>query len=213
MTFRVLGPHERGRFAPEAWGHLLALDRLGRAECGRVRAHHRTSTHADRRTHRARRSALPHGGRGIRTSAATAIKPDGSLSTEMATRKRAPGVKSTSRAAAKTALGEARGQEQGARRRPARGEASRPSSTTRARRPRAAARSSSSSRRPRRRRSASTSAAATGCGRPSGTSWICPRRSSASTSRRASRPSSCRSPARKRRSPKSRARRRKAAKC
>ena len=25
MTIRVLGPHERGRFAPEAWGHLLAL--------------------------------------------------------------------------------------------------------------------------------------------------------------------------------------------
>lgn len=25
MTFRVLGPHERGRFAPEAWGHLLWL--------------------------------------------------------------------------------------------------------------------------------------------------------------------------------------------
>lgn len=25
MTFRVLGPHERGRFAPEAWGHLLGL--------------------------------------------------------------------------------------------------------------------------------------------------------------------------------------------
>ena len=25
MTFRVMGPHERGRFAPEAWGHLLAL--------------------------------------------------------------------------------------------------------------------------------------------------------------------------------------------
>ena len=25
MTFRVLGPHERGRFATEAWGHLLAL--------------------------------------------------------------------------------------------------------------------------------------------------------------------------------------------
>ena len=24
-TFRVQGPHERGRFAPEAWGHLLAL--------------------------------------------------------------------------------------------------------------------------------------------------------------------------------------------
>ena len=25
MTFRVLGPHERGRFAPEAWGHLMTL--------------------------------------------------------------------------------------------------------------------------------------------------------------------------------------------
>lgn len=25
MTFRVLGPHEWGRFAPEAWGHLLRL--------------------------------------------------------------------------------------------------------------------------------------------------------------------------------------------
>jgi len=25
MTFRVIGPHERGRFAPEAWGHLLTL--------------------------------------------------------------------------------------------------------------------------------------------------------------------------------------------
>lgn len=29
MTFRVLGPHERGRFAPEAWGHLLALQGAG----------------------------------------------------------------------------------------------------------------------------------------------------------------------------------------
>jgi Smg protein len=29
MTFRVLGPHERGRFAPEAWGHLLALRNSG----------------------------------------------------------------------------------------------------------------------------------------------------------------------------------------
>ena len=25
MSIRILGPHERGRFAPEAWGHLLAL--------------------------------------------------------------------------------------------------------------------------------------------------------------------------------------------
>ena len=29
MSFRVLGPHERGRFAPEAWGHLLALTGSG----------------------------------------------------------------------------------------------------------------------------------------------------------------------------------------
>jgi len=29
MTFRVQGPHERGRFAPEAWGHLLALSGAG----------------------------------------------------------------------------------------------------------------------------------------------------------------------------------------
>ena len=29
MNFRVLGPHERGRFAPEAWGHLLALNGSG----------------------------------------------------------------------------------------------------------------------------------------------------------------------------------------
>lgn len=29
MTFRILGPHERGRFAPEAWGQLIALSRSG----------------------------------------------------------------------------------------------------------------------------------------------------------------------------------------
>ena len=29
MSFRILGPHERGRFAPEAWGQLLALSRSG----------------------------------------------------------------------------------------------------------------------------------------------------------------------------------------
>jgi Smg protein len=28
-TFRVLGPHERGRFAPDAWGHLLSLSSAG----------------------------------------------------------------------------------------------------------------------------------------------------------------------------------------
>jgi uncharacterized protein Smg (DUF494 family) len=29
VTFRILGPHERGRFAPDAWGQLLALSRSG----------------------------------------------------------------------------------------------------------------------------------------------------------------------------------------
>lgn len=29
MTFRVMGPHEWGRFAPEAWGHLLRLSESG----------------------------------------------------------------------------------------------------------------------------------------------------------------------------------------
>ena len=29
LTFRILGPHERGRFAPEAWGQLLTLARAG----------------------------------------------------------------------------------------------------------------------------------------------------------------------------------------
>ncbi|MDX2182409.1 MAG: DUF494 family protein [Gemmatimonadaceae bacterium] len=29
MTIRVMGPHERGRFSPEAWGHLLALSGSG----------------------------------------------------------------------------------------------------------------------------------------------------------------------------------------
>jgi uncharacterized protein Smg (DUF494 family) len=29
MSFRVLGPHERARFAPEAWGHLIYLSGSG----------------------------------------------------------------------------------------------------------------------------------------------------------------------------------------
>jgi Smg protein len=29
VTIRVMGPHERGRFAPEAWGHLIALTGSG----------------------------------------------------------------------------------------------------------------------------------------------------------------------------------------
>jgi Smg protein len=28
-TFRVMGPHEKGRFAPDAWGHLLSLSGSG----------------------------------------------------------------------------------------------------------------------------------------------------------------------------------------
>ncbi|MEP7346498.1 MAG: DUF494 family protein [Gemmatimonadaceae bacterium] len=28
-TIRIQGPHERGRFAPEAWGHLLSLKESG----------------------------------------------------------------------------------------------------------------------------------------------------------------------------------------
>ncbi|HEY9449499.1 MAG TPA: DUF494 family protein [Gemmatimonadaceae bacterium] len=29
MTFRILGPHERGRFAPDAWGHLISMSGAG----------------------------------------------------------------------------------------------------------------------------------------------------------------------------------------
>ncbi len=36
MVFRVLGPHERGRFAPEAWGHLLALSATGALDAGEL---------------------------------------------------------------------------------------------------------------------------------------------------------------------------------
>ncbi|MBV6520725.1 MAG: hypothetical protein MNPFHGCM_00843 [Gemmatimonadaceae bacterium] len=28
-TIRIQGPHERGRFAPDAWGHLLSLKESG----------------------------------------------------------------------------------------------------------------------------------------------------------------------------------------
>ena len=74
MTFRVLGPHERGRFAPEAWGHLLALTGSGALNCGRAGAHHRTGARADRRTHCAGRPPLPDGRRGLRRTRARAIK-------------------------------------------------------------------------------------------------------------------------------------------
>jgi len=36
MTFRVLGPHERGRFSPEAWGHLLGLSGSGAVSAGEL---------------------------------------------------------------------------------------------------------------------------------------------------------------------------------
>ncbi len=36
MTFRVLGPHERGRFSPEAWGHLLSLSGTGAVNAGEL---------------------------------------------------------------------------------------------------------------------------------------------------------------------------------
>ena len=36
MTFRVLGPHERGRFSPEAWGHLLGLASNGSVSSGEL---------------------------------------------------------------------------------------------------------------------------------------------------------------------------------
>ncbi|MFN8581749.1 MAG: DUF494 family protein [Gemmatimonadaceae bacterium] len=38
-TIRVQGPHERGRFAPDAWGHLISLKESGaisRAELEQV---------------------------------------------------------------------------------------------------------------------------------------------------------------------------------
>jgi hypothetical protein len=36
MTFRILGPHERGRFSPDAWGQLMALARTGVVTAGEL---------------------------------------------------------------------------------------------------------------------------------------------------------------------------------
>ena len=36
MSFRVLGPHERGRFSAEAWGHLLTLIGSGMVNGGEL---------------------------------------------------------------------------------------------------------------------------------------------------------------------------------
>lgn len=33
---RVMGPHERGRFTPEAWGHLLSLSASGALSAGEL---------------------------------------------------------------------------------------------------------------------------------------------------------------------------------
>lgn len=36
MTFRIPGPHERGRFAPDAWGELLSLVRSGKVNAAEL---------------------------------------------------------------------------------------------------------------------------------------------------------------------------------
>jgi hypothetical protein len=36
LTFRIPGPHERGRFAPDAWGEILALSRSGAVSAGEL---------------------------------------------------------------------------------------------------------------------------------------------------------------------------------
>lgn len=36
LSFRVMGPHERGRFSPEAWGHLLTLVGAGTVNGGEL---------------------------------------------------------------------------------------------------------------------------------------------------------------------------------
>jgi hypothetical protein len=36
LSFRVLGPHERGRFSPDAWGHLLGLVGTGAISGGEL---------------------------------------------------------------------------------------------------------------------------------------------------------------------------------
>ncbi len=49
-TFRVLGTHERPRFAPEAWGHLLALGAAGTLSAhDREQLIDRALTHTDGR--------------------------------------------------------------------------------------------------------------------------------------------------------------------
>ena len=50
MPIRVLGPHERGRFAPEAWGHLLSLTGAGLLTGGELEhVIERALTHIDGR--------------------------------------------------------------------------------------------------------------------------------------------------------------------
>lgn len=49
-AFRVQGPHERGRFTPEAWGHLLSLTGTGIITAGELEhVIERALTHIDGR--------------------------------------------------------------------------------------------------------------------------------------------------------------------
>lgn len=50
LPIRVVGPHERGRFAPEAWGHLLSLTGAGILSGGELeQVIERALTHIDGR--------------------------------------------------------------------------------------------------------------------------------------------------------------------
>ena len=50
VAFRVQGPHERGRFAPEAWGHLMSLSGAGMLNPGELeQVIERALTHIERR--------------------------------------------------------------------------------------------------------------------------------------------------------------------
>lgn len=50
LPIRVVGPHERGRFAPEAWGHLLSLTGAGVLSGGELEhVIERALTHIDGR--------------------------------------------------------------------------------------------------------------------------------------------------------------------
>ena len=185
MTFRVLGPARAGPVRPGSLGASAGADRLGRAERGRARAHHRAGTPADRRPHRARRPPLPHGRRGVRRAGRR--RPITRRYTEtMATQKACAGSETRGRRRAKTPrAGEDGGQGKAttkATRAAARKAA--PSSTSEASGAPAGTSTLVIVESPAK---AKTIGKYLGRGyrvrRRSVTSWICPRRSSASTSR------------------------------